>query len=1006
MRETDQIQLQQRNVELEILVAELRAQLEAQSVQDVTAAPKAIAPSVSSSELNDPTLVRSLQHKIAHLEQTVEQLQAEVNRRRREQEHLRTSEQRYRSIVEAMHEAVITLNADGVIETCNASAEKILECAIDELVHQNLLDLAWEAIHEDGSAFNLEDFPGLITAKTGIPCSEVVLGLRKPENQVTWISINSQPLFRPGQVLPYAVVVSFSDISLRQWIEAERHQVLAREQTARAEAELVREQVSQVLQSITDGFVAFDRAARFTYINHAAAHTLGKSPRDLLGNVLWQEFPDFAETSFGQLYRRALAEGVPLELVDYYEPCQRWYSIRAYPSKSGVSLFFRNMTDSVETARERDQAQEALKGALQRLSFHIDNSPLAVIEWDRDLRITRWSREAEALLGWEAAEVIGKQFGSWELIVPNDWKNVNQAIAQLLNGEMTRNVCHSRNFSKNGSIVHCEWYNSVLFDSSGELISVLSLILNVSERLQVEDERKAAAAELRESEERFRQLAENIEQIFWMYDVEQRQLIYISPACLPVLGYDSQSCYDKPLSFWINRARQEDIPHLMKVSRQTLRGKATEATFQFKREDGDERWLLARAFPVRNLEGKVYRIAGIAEDITEAKHQEAERKQQEQRLLLLESVVLNAHDAIVITEAEPVEPPGPRIVFVNDAFTRMMGYEKHEVIGKTPRILQGPKTDWAVLKNLRSALKNWQPVITELINYHKDGSEIWIELSIFPVTDQTGNYTYWVGLQREITHRKQAEIEMRKALEKERELSELKSNFVSMVSHEFRTPLSTILSSADMLEFYAGNCSFKKQLAHIQRIQHASLNMKDLLSDILMLERAEAKKAKFEPAPLDVLAFCEILVEEMRLNDQQHQLNFDPQTELPEIRGYMDAKLMRQILTNLLSNALKYSPTESTVSFRLWQDQTQVYFEIQDQGIGIPELEQGRLFEAFYRATNVGTVSGNGLGLAIVKQSVEIHQGQIHLTSSENQGTTVQVVLPLQPRDTELEPDA
>ncbi|BAS55612.1 CcaS protein [Leptolyngbya boryana NIES-2135] len=1004
MRETDQIQLQQRNAELEVLVAELRSQLQSQSVQELTKTPKAIAPSVSSVEAEfDLDTVRSLRYQITKLEHKIEQLQAEVSRRRREQESLRTSEQRYRSVVEAMHEAVMMLNAEGLIETCNASTEKILECAIDELIDRNILELGWEAIHEDGSAFDLETFPGLITAKTGIPCSEVILGLCKPEKQVTWISINSQPLFQPGQVLPYAVVVSFSDISLRRWIEEERHQLLAREQTARAEAELAREQINRVLQSITDGFVALDRSARFTYVNHAAAQILGKPARDLLGKVLWQEFPDFAETSFGQLYRRAMAEGVPLEIVDYYIPCQGWYSMRAYPAKSGVSLFFRNMTDSVETARERDQAQQALRCALQRLSFHVDNSPFAVIEWDQNLRITRWSREAEALLGWDASEVIGKQFGSWELVVPEDLGTVDRAIAQLLNGQTTRNVCTSRNVSKDGSIVPCEWYNSVLFDSSGELISVLSLILNVRERQQVEDERKAAAAELRESEERFRQLAENIEQIFWMYDVEQRKLIYISPGCQQVLGYDSQSCYEKPLSFWLNRGLPEDIPHLMKVSRQALRGKSAEATFQFQRPDQEKRWLLARAFPVRNQQGKVYRIAGIAEDITEAKHREAERQAQEQRLLLLESVVLNANDAIVITEAEPVEPPGPRIVFVNDAFTRMMGYEKHEVIGKTPRILQGPKTNWTVLKNLRSALKNWQPVITELINYHKDGSEVWIELSIFPVTDQTGHYTYWVGLQREITHRKQAEIEMRKALEKERELSELKSNFVTTVSHEFRTPLSTILSSADMLEFYAGNCSIDKQLEHIQRIQAASLNMKDLLSDILMLERADAKKVKFEPAPLNILSFCENLIDEMRLNDQaQHQIRFEPEADVSEIRGYMDAKLMRQIFTNLLSNALKYSPAESTITFRIRQDQTHVYFEVQDQGIGIPESDQVRLFEAFHRATNVGMISGNGLGLAIVKQSVEIHQGQIQLTSHENQGTMVQVMLPLRPQDTEI----
>ncbi|MER3475390.1 MAG: hypothetical protein C4287_00740, partial [Leptolyngbya sp. ERB_1_2] len=286
MQETDQLRLQQRNAELEVLVTELRSQLQAQSVQEITVTPKAVSPSRA-----DANFDRSTEWKIAKLEHKIEQLQAEVSRRRREQETLKNSEQRYRSVIEAMHEAVVMLNADGVIETCNASAAQILESTVEELVDRSLLEFDWKAIHEDGSPFDPEDFPGLITAKTGIPCSEVVMGLCKPENQITWISINAQPLFERDQLLPYAVVVSFSDISLRRWIEEERHQLLEREQAARAESELAREQITQVLQSITDGFVAFDRAERFTYVNHEASNTLGKPARDLLGRNLWQAFP-------------------------------------------------------------------------------------------------------------------------------------------------------------------------------------------------------------------------------------------------------------------------------------------------------------------------------------------------------------------------------------------------------------------------------------------------------------------------------------------------------------------------------------------------------------------------------------------------------------------------------------------------------------------------------------------------------------------------------------------
>jgi PAS domain S-box-containing protein len=821
MREDEHTWLKQRNAELELLVADLKAQLQETSLNAIA-------------DITDTYLTKALQGR----------------------------ETRYQFMVDAIHEGVLMLNSEGRIETCNTSAETILECAAEDLIDHNIADLDWQAIHEDGAPFDWRNFPGLITAKTGIPCSDRVIGLCKPKQQISWLSINSRPLFHSDHPLPHAVVVSFSDVSSRKGIEEERNQLLEREKAARAESELAREQIAQVLQSITDGFVAFDRDARFTYVNHKAARILGRPATALLGKVLWQEFPEFEKTSFGRLYHQSVTEGIPMEVRDYYEPRQSWYSVRAYPSKSGVSLYFCNMTESIQTARERDQAQS---------------------------------------------------------------------------------------------------------------------------------DHQTAEEELRQSEERFRQLAENIQQIFWMYDVAEHKLIYISPVCHQVLGYDRDRCYEKTLSFWLSHIRPESAIAVQRLSRKALRGQPVEVPLRYTKPDGSERWLLARAFPVRDRQNRIFRIAGIAEDITE-------QKEQELRLRLLESVIVKAHDAVVITEAEPVEPPGPKVIYVNEAFTRMLGYTPEEIIGKTPRILQGPKTDLNELKRIRQALKEWKPAIAELVNYHKDGSEVWIELSIFPVTDQPGSYTYWVGLQRDITQRKQAETEMQKALEKERELSELKSSFVSTVSHEFRTPLSTILSSADMLEFYAGNCSVEKQLEHIQRIQIAALNMKEMLNDVLLLERADARKDPFELAPINLQLFCEALIDEMRLNDQdQHPLLFERQTPQLGLQAYMDGKLLRQIFTNLLSNALKYSSTGSTVHFRLGCDEQFAYFEIQDEGIGIPTSDQSRLFEAFHRGTNVGMISGNGLGLAIVKQSIQMHQGRIEIRSQENEGTIVWVTLPLQP---------
>lgn len=229
--------------------------------------------------------------------------------------------------------------------------------------------------------------------------------------------------------------------------------------------------------------------------------------------------------------------------------------------------------------------------------------------------------------------------------------------------------------------------------------------------------------------------------------------------------------------------------------------------------------------------------------------------------------------------------------------------------------------------------------------------------------------------------RKQAEGEVRKALTKEKELTELKSRFIAMASHEFRTPLTTIQSSAELLEYYSQKWVHEKKLTHFHRIQTSVKHMTKLLNDVLIIGRAEAGKLTFNPAALDLEDFCHNLVEELQLNDtHQHRITFacvhsfkksaniDSSLSSPvQTLLYMDETLLRQILENLLSNAIKYSPKGSIIEFTLEYSSTQAVFQIRDQGIGIPPQDQPLLFESFHRATNVGTIAGTGLGLAIVK---------------------------------------
>ena len=258
----------------------------------------------------------------------------------------------------------------------------------------------------------------------------------------------------------------------------------------------------------------------------------------------------------------------------------------------------------------------------------------------------------------------------------------------------------------------------------------------------------------------------------------------------------------------------------------------------------------------------------------------------------------------------------------------------------------------------------------------------------------------------------QTEVVMREALEKEKEMRELKSRFVSMVSHEFRNPLSSISTYTEFLANHSHQLNEAEKSEYINHIQNAVKHLNELFTDVLLIGKADIDKASFNPAPFDLENFCKYLVSEIQFSagdnhkiiftlqghctipkdtsDLQNSQSLSTKTRLP----CLDEKLLRHILTNLLTNAVKYSPQGGTVRFDLICVQGEAIFRIQDEGIGIPEADQENLFNCFHRGTNVGKIPGNGLGLAIVKHNVELHGGEITFASKVGVGTTFIVSLP------------
>ncbi len=342
--------------------------------------------------------------------------------------------------------------------------------------------------------------------------------------------------------------------------------------------------------------------------------------------------------------------------------------------------------------------------------------------------------------------------------------------------------------------------------------------------------------------------------------------------------------------------------------------------------------------------------------------------------------------------------PDGKLTFVNEAYCRYFGINRAEALNNSLV---------PFIPDLERDIIQYPVMIHESQIILKNGKIRWLQWSDRAIFDDQKILLGFQAVAQDITERKRAEQETLKALHKEKELSELRSRFVSMVSHEFRNPLTSILSAADLLEYYLETASTEKKLQYIKRIQTAANTMNELLEDVLFIGRHEANKVFFNPTRINLVDFCQKIIQEIEFvfSKKGQKIIFNIQAEKsPKIGslkpqehyiGLFDEKLLRQILVNLLSNAIKYSPINGLIHLDLLWKFTQVVFIIKDNGIGIPSDDLPHLFESFHRCQNVGMISGTGLGLTIVKRSVEMHGGHISVESQIDVGTTFTVTLPL-----------
>lgn len=355
----------------------------------------------------------------------------------------------------------------------------------------------------------------------------------------------------------------------------------------------------------------------------------------------------------------------------------------------------------------------------------------------------------------------------------------------------------------------------------------------------------------------------------------------------------------------------------------------------------------------------------------------------------IEDVVRFANDIVIVTEAQPLDDPGPRIVFVNEAFTRLTGYTAEEVLGQSPRILQGPESDPETKIAIRAALDKKEPIRTSIVNYSKSGEKYWLDINIIPLKNEAGEVTHFAAIERDLT---EIQEKSRQLLE----LNETKNKFLGIASHDLRNPLYLIRTFSEVLKDESVGPLNDRQRELLGKIFDSSNYMRSLLENLLDISKIESGKIDLDlkPRDLNTLARSQYELNQLLAKKKDIRLHLEL-GKVPET--LFDESAIVQAMGNFIGNAIKFSPPHTDVYIATGQENGSVRFSVKDEGQGLSEADQKLLFGEFQKlsAKPTGGEKSTGLGLAIVKKIIHLHDGKVGVESALGEGSTFFFKLPV-----------
>jgi PAS domain S-box-containing protein len=730
-----------------------------------------------------------------------------------------------------------------------------------------------------------------------------------------------------------------------------------------------------LLEANVDGIIAFDRDCRYTTWNRAMERISGVKREEVLGKCAFELFPCLKETGEDRYYIDALAgKSIVAENRPFIIPQtgKRGFFDGYYSPRHDQNG---EVIGGVAIIREVSARKLAEANALddhKRLTFHVENTPLAVIEWDHEFRVLRWSPAAQKLFGWKAEEVLGKRFSDWEFVVPEDLDAVNQVGERQNQGQERHGISRNRNYTKLGNILHCEWYNSALYSETGKLISVLSLVLDVTVATRIEEA-------LRKSEAQYRLLFESNPQAMWVYDLETLRFLAVNDAAIRRYGYSRTEF----LAMTIMDIRPpEDVPLLTKY--RSAGNSEIEQAGEWRHQKKDGTIINVEITASRlNFAGRAAEFVS-ANDITERKKAETALRMSEDRY---RDLVDNSHELICTHDLEG------KVLSVNPWAARMLGYSQESLIGM----------------NIRDGLlPEYREQFDEYLRTVKTEGSARGVMKVRTATGETRLWEYYNTLRTEgvekpiVRGMAHDATERRQALKREKEArleaeaaNRVKDEFLSTLSHELRTPLTAIMGWSDLL--LHDEIAPRKRRQAIETIARNANSQCELINDLLEVSRIITGNLRLEFVACELESIIQAAAESIRPTAEAKGVRLQILLEPGTGPIFGDRERLQQIVWNLLSNGVKFTRTAGLVQVKLQRINSHVEVVVTDTGVGIKPDFLPHVFERFRQAdgSTTRTYGGLGLGLAIVRHLVELHGGMAWAESAgENQGATFTVRFP------------